>query len=227
MHHSAISTLPKNKLKIVIINKATLYIKHICNSLSETMPPKSKITLTDAQKYELCVYARDHKLRSRSEYVDWIEQKWGVRVNESTITRILQTKDQRLSTEVNNPETRQHRSVTAPELELALKEFVLVYQTRTILSDALLIEKAKALANELNIPEGTLQFSSGWLQKFKERNGIHHEKLHGEEASVDQAAVIDALPILHDKCANYSPNRIYNMDETSLFYRCVINSTLN
>ena len=38
------------------------------------MRPKSKITLTDAQKYDLCVYARDHKLRSRSEYVDWIEQ---------------------------------------------------------------------------------------------------------------------------------------------------------
>jgi len=102
----------------------------------------------------------------------------------------------------------------------------LIYQTRTILSDALLIEKAKSLANELNIPEGTLQFSSGWLQRFKERNGIRHEKLHGEEASVDQTAVIDALPILHDKCANYPPNRIYNMDETGLFYRYVISSTL-
>ena len=56
------------------------------------MPPKSKITLTDAQKYELCVYARDHKLKSRSEYVNWIEQKWGVRVDESTISRILQKK---------------------------------------------------------------------------------------------------------------------------------------
>ena len=63
------------------------------------MPPKSKTTLTDAQKYEFCVYARDHKLK-RSEYVDWIEQKWGVRVDESTITCILQTKDRRLSTEV-------------------------------------------------------------------------------------------------------------------------------
>jgi hypothetical protein len=189
------------------------------------MPPKSKITLTDAQKYELCVYARDHKLKSRSEYVNWIEQKWGVRVDESTITRILQTKDRRLSTEVNNPETKRHRSVTVPELELALNEFILIYQTKTILSDALLIEKAKALANELNIPEGTLQFSPGWLRRFKERNGIRSEKLHGEEASVDQAIVVDALRILRDKCAEYSPDRIYNMDETGLFYRYVVNSS--
>jgi len=51
----------------------------------------------------------------------------GVRVNESTITRILQTKNKRLSAEVNNPEQKRHRSVMYPELELALKEFVLKY----------------------------------------------------------------------------------------------------
>ncbi|GES96196.1 CENP-B homolog protein 2-like [Rhizophagus clarus] len=58
------------------------------------------------------------------------------------------------------------------ELELALKEFVLRYQHQTILSDAILIEKAKLLASELGVPEDTLQFSSSWLQGFKKRNGI-------------------------------------------------------
>ena len=48
------------------------------------MPPK-KTTLTDIQKYELCLYARDNK-KTRSQYIDWIEEQWGVRVNESTIT---------------------------------------------------------------------------------------------------------------------------------------------
>ena len=52
------------------------------------MPPK-KTTLTDIQKYELCLYARDNK-KTRSQYIDWIEEQWRVRVNESTITRILQ-----------------------------------------------------------------------------------------------------------------------------------------
>jgi len=55
------------------------------------MPPK-KETLTDAQKREFCLYARDNK-RTRIQYVDWIEEKWGVRFNESTITRILQSSD--------------------------------------------------------------------------------------------------------------------------------------
>ncbi|CAG8630077.1 1838_t:CDS:1 [Paraglomus brasilianum] len=59
------------------------------------MPPKSKTTLTDSQKYELCLYARDNK-KSRAEYV---ETKWQVRVNESTITQILQRSNQLLSEE--------------------------------------------------------------------------------------------------------------------------------
>ena len=53
------------------------------------MPPKNKVTLSDSQKYEFCSFAGDNKL-TRREYVNWIEQKWGFKVNESTITRILQ-----------------------------------------------------------------------------------------------------------------------------------------
>jgi len=49
------------------------------------MLPKKKVTLTDSQKYELCLYANNNK-RTRSQYVNWIEQKWGLRVDESTIT---------------------------------------------------------------------------------------------------------------------------------------------
>ena len=87
------------------------------------------------------------------------------------------------------------------------------------LSDALLIEHAKLLASKLEIPEGALNFSVGWLQKFKQRHSIHQVKLHGEGASVDLAAVSEALPQLQNICSNYPPERIYNMDETGLFYR--------
>ena len=70
------------------------------------MPPK-KETLTDAQKREFCLYAQDNK-RTQAQYLDWIEEKWGVRFNESTITRILQSSDKRLTMEITNPETKQH-----------------------------------------------------------------------------------------------------------------------
>ena len=181
------------------------------------MPPKNKVFLTDAQKYEFSLYARDNK-RTRSQYADWIEERWGLRVDESTITRILQKRDERLNTELVNPSAKRHKPVTVPELELALREFVLNYQHQTILSDALLIEKAKSLAIGLGVQDA-LQFSAGWLQRFKERNGIHLRRVEGEAASADQMAIDDALPFLRDLCAAYPLDRIYNMDETGLFYR--------
>ena len=182
------------------------------------MPPKSKVTLSDSQKYEFCLYARNNKM-TRKEYVNWIEQKWKVRIDESTITRILQKSDDILNTEIANPEAKRHKSVTVPELELALREFVLIYQDKAILSEAILIEKAKELADGLGIPDGTLKFSAGWLQKFKDRNGIRQQKLHGEASSANLAAIADSLPLLKSKCECYSLDRIYNMDETGLFYR--------
>ncbi|CAB5352374.1 unnamed protein product [Rhizophagus irregularis] len=163
--------------------------------------PKKNISLSDIQKYELCLYARDNK-KTRTH------------------------KEKRLTTELANPEVKRHKPVAVPELELALKEFVLCYQHKTILSDAILIEKAKLLANELEVPQETLQFSNGWLQKFKERNSIRQVKLHGEANSADENAIAEALPLLQNKCAEYPPDRIYNMDETGLFYRLEPDRTL-
>ena len=101
------------------------------------MPPKKNITLTDIQKYELCLHARDNK-KTWTQYVDWVEQKWGVRVNESTIMRILQSTDKWLTEKVTKPEAKCYKAVNVPELKLALKEFVLYYQNKMILSDAIL-----------------------------------------------------------------------------------------
>ena len=61
--------------------------------------------------------------------------------------------------EIINPEVKHHRSVAFPELKAALKEFFLCYQNKTILSDAVLIKKAKLLVEQLEIPQGTLQVS--------------------------------------------------------------------
>ncbi len=176
----------------------------ILYSFSNMASTKKKVTLSNSQKYELCLYADKHKL-TRTQYIDWIEKKWGVRVDKSTITRILKNTNKQLATEVIYPEQKRNKSVTFPELELALKEFVLNYQHRAILSDAILIEKAKLLANGLEIPEEALKFSSGWLHGFKKRNGIRQEKLQGEAASVNQDIIAEALPLLRNKCASYPP----------------------
>ena len=75
------------------------------------------------------------------------------------------------------------------------------------------------IADGLDILRDALQFFSGWLQKFKERNGICQRKLEGEASSADEAAIANALPLLKERCSNYPLERIYNMDKTGLFYR--------
>jgi len=85
--------------------------------------------------------------------------------------------------------------------------------------EAILIETAKQLADGIGVSDGTLKFSPGWLQRFKERNGIRLQKLHGESSSVDPVTIADSLPLLKNKCETYPLERIYNMDETGLFYR--------
>ncbi|CAB5367928.1 unnamed protein product [Rhizophagus irregularis] len=128
-------------------------------------------------------------------------------------------KNKRLGTEIANPEAKHHKSVLVPELEFTLKEFVLNYQHKTILSDGVLTKKAKQLADELNVLQRTLQFSFGWLQKFKDRNNIRQVKLQGEADSADVNAIAKALPLIRNKCSKYPPKRIYNIDETGLFYQ--------
>ncbi|CAG8699369.1 4928_t:CDS:2 [Cetraspora pellucida] len=58
------------------------------------------------------------------------------------------------------------------------------------------IDKTKILVKELGVLPETLQFLYGWLQKFKERNGIHQLKLQGEAALADDNAIINALSLL-------------------------------
>ncbi|CAG8715150.1 18307_t:CDS:2, partial [Racocetra persica] len=177
-----------------------------------------RITLTEEQKSELCAFARVNK-KNRSQYIDWIENKWSLRVDESTISRILKISEERLDNGISNSKTKRHRAVTYPELDLALKEFMLIYQHRTVLTDALLVEKAKVLADGLRISQGTLNFSPGWLYKFKNQNGIRLRQLQGEAASADMVAINNVMLLIKNKCASYPPERIYNIDETRLFYR--------
>src|SRR5438128_12102478 len=76
----------------------------------------------------------------------------GVKVNQPSRARILKSSDKRLNEDFTSSDTKRHKPVKFPELELALREFVLTYQHRTILNDALIIEKAKLFANSLKIP---------------------------------------------------------------------------
>lgn len=61
-------------------------------------------------------------------------------------------------------------------LEKWLKE---CHVTKTIFTDALIREKARALAKEMDWPEEKFKASSGWVENFKHRHGIRKGVWHG------------------------------------------------
>ena len=68
----------------------------------DTKMSLKRTTLTESQKRALCSYAYANK-KKRIEYVNWVEEQWGLRVNESTISRILKTGEQRLNSKLISP----------------------------------------------------------------------------------------------------------------------------
>ena len=62
--------------------------------------------------------------------------------------------------------------------------------------------------------------TEGWMNRFKHRNGLSFKREHGEKQSTDLRAaehyLAEKLPAL---LSQYSPEDIYNADETGLFFK--------
>ncbi|XP_060596149.1 tigger transposable element-derived protein 4-like [Ruditapes philippinarum] len=61
--------------------------------------------------------------------------------------------------------------------------------------------------------------SKGWLECFIKRHNISFWSMSGERGDVKQSTISEWTEKLPTLCANYKPENIFNMDETSLFFR--------
>lgn len=86
--------------------------------------------------------------------------------------------------------------------------------------------KAKALKIAASIGFDGFQANEGWLTRFKNRHSIHGVKLTGERGSVDQETVSSFKVKLPTLLQGYSPEDIWNSDETGLFFRTVPDRSL-
>jgi hypothetical protein len=64
------------------------------------------------------------------------------------------------------------------------------------------------------------------LEKFKLRHGIKQHVLHGESDSVDRAELSVSQREIMELIGQYSPQDVFNFDESALFYRLPPNKTL-
>jgi len=61
-------------------------------------------------------------------------------------------------------------------------------------------------------------FSNEWLYKFQSQHTIKLHKLHGEAGNVQENAS-QAMILICQALANYSPKDIFNCDESALFWK--------
>ncbi|CAG8759139.1 21798_t:CDS:1, partial [Gigaspora rosea] len=201
------------------------------NYAPQSMPKKTCSHISNIQKKEICEFTKKNPSYRHQE----IENKFiklypNLQIDRSTVTKIPNKADiyNQIQKTVQAERTFRHHSVKYSRLELAINiwiEQVIIHEI--IILDSLIREKGRQFAKEFDIPETSLAFSSGWVTKFKRRNGLKKIVLHCESAS----APLKNLPVerkkLQELLSHYNPEDIYNADETGLFYRLLPNQTLS
>jgi hypothetical protein len=69
--------------------------------------------------------------------------------------------------------------------------------------------------------------SSGWLERFKSRHGISFKTVQGEAGAVVQQSLAEwQTQVLRPLLDQISPNDVFNIDETGLFWQLLPNKTM-
>ena len=190
--------------------------------------------MTSTDKTTRKSYSLDLKL-SVIEAINKGEKKVDVarkfNVTKGMITKWARAEDELKKARVENVSLtrKRKREETLPDLEQELFDwFVLKREQKVEISGDILIEKAKFLANEFyGDSEIANQFSRGWLQKFQKRYNISYKRQHGEKADADVPAAnswkTTVMPVILEE---FTPDKIYNADETGLYYRATPDGTL-
>ena len=94
------------------------------------------------------------------------------------------------------------------------------------MSGPILLTKADEFSQKFEIEN--FKASTGWLERFKEWNGIMFKKVCGEAKSVNMTSteMTEWGQRLSRLLEQYSPDDIYNADETGMFYRLLPDKTL-
>lgn len=145
----------------------------------------------------------------------------------STLSTFLKNKNKIMSTSAveNGKNRKRMREPDNPDVDACvLKWFKQARDQNIPVSGTLVRAKAEEFSRSLG--NDNFKASSGWLDGFKERNGISFKSVCGESASVNA----DEANVWNEKVAEIikdMPDRdIFNVDETGLFFKCVPAKTL-
>ncbi|CDO68264.1 hypothetical protein BN946_scf184842.g27 [Trametes cinnabarina] len=127
-----------------------------------------KRRLYNTDRRAICIFAREHPGVKQED----IAAHFGV--ERSTVSKILKHKARWLSVAVDEEVlVAKMRPSKFPELEYRLAQWVkTVSKSGTVLSDALLRQRAREIGDSQGYTADKFKASSGWLENFKHRHGI-------------------------------------------------------
>ncbi|GBO46618.1 Tigger transposable element-derived protein 1 [Araneus ventricosus] len=105
-----------------------------------------------------------------------------------------------------------------------LTQDIICEKARTIYGD-LLNQTPRISTDEAS--EDSFKASRGWFENFRKRTSIHSVVRHGEAASSDMKAAEDYLKTFSEliEANGYTPQQVFNCDETGLFWKKTPNRT--
>lgn len=175
---------------------------------------KKRKSLTAAKKKELCLKKITSPFLKQKDLANEYD------VSEGMVCDILKEKDRWLSIDVNSYQANLKRvkKTPFPLVEEALSIWVEnALQTDLIITDSILSTKALGFAFLLG--ENNFKGSNGWVDNFKKRHNLRQYNIHGEAASAPIENLEEMRENLRQVLGNYSPEDIFNCDETGLFWK--------
>ena len=111
-------------------------------------------------------------------------------------------------------------------MERALIEWFHLSEERISMSGDIVKQKRSFFLDRFYTNKN-FNFSNGWLKSFKNRHHISSTRRSGQSGSVDTDILALALPSIQAKLDAFNLKDIYNMYETGLQYRMLIEHSLS
>jgi hypothetical protein len=154
-----------------------------------------------------------------------IMQKHGLK-NLANISRIMQQKEKIIKAYEEGFNSKRKNLKTTPygQVEESLKQFISNCNNNGItITQPIIQEKAKEYASKIGF--NNFKGSNGFFQRFKERNNVYLQPIHGESSNVPENIIQEWKSRFSSLANGYEPKDIFNSDELGLFYRLLPNKT--
>lgn len=149
-----------------------------------------------------------------------------LKISRGCLRNLLRDEDILLNEDLDQERNgKRQRCGKDEEVEDALWKWMKFAQSRKVpVNGPILCQKALDIAQRLR--HDTFTTSEGWLNRWKKRHNLIFTKLQGESTDADtDAATAWTHKEMKNLLENYTPDNIYNADETALYFRALPDST--